>query len=145
MYSGAFVDASAFGQALLPVSLAGPGVLASAFRFASSQAFDPTLFSCCSGGSLSGVRGAFHPLDGLGEELLLADLSRFGVLCLVLESIEDPLGRASGVGRLGDLGPEFRGLHRVAYAAHDEACLLTSAGGASATGKSVAILERVKC
>jgi hypothetical protein len=32
---------------------------------------------------------------------------------------------------LGDLGPELRGLHRVALAAHDEPCLLTSAGGAS--------------
>jgi hypothetical protein len=63
----------------------------------------------------------------------------------VFESVEDPLRRAAGVGRSGDLGPQFRGVHRVAHAPHDEPCLLTSAGGASATGKSVAILERVKC
>ena len=36
MHSGAFVDASAFGQAELPVALAGSGVLAPAFHFASS-------------------------------------------------------------------------------------------------------------
>ena len=91
------------------------------------------------------MRGAFHPLDGLGEELLLADLPRFGVLGLVFESVQNPIRHAVGVGRLGDLGPEFRGLHRVAHAAHDEPCLLTSAGGASATGKSVERVEEDSC
>ena len=145
MHSGAFVDASAFGQAELPVALPGPGVLAPAFHLASSYAFDPPLFGCRSRGSPAGVRGAFHPLDGLSEELLLADLVRFRVLGLVLESVQDPLRHAAGVGRLGDLGPEFRGVHRVAYAAHDEPCLLTSAGGASATGKSVERVEEDSC
>ena len=145
MHSGALVDASAFGQALLPVALPGPGVLAPAVDFAATCAFDPSLFGYRPGGSLAGVRGTFHPLDGLSEELVLADLMRFRVLGLVLESVEDPLGHAVGVGRLGYLGPEFRGLHRVAYAAHDEPCLLTSAGGASATGKSVERVEEDSC
>ncbi len=81
----------------------------------------------------------------MSEELLLADLPRFRVLGLVLESVQDPLRHAAGVGRFGDLGPEFRGLRRVAHAAHDEPCLLTSAGGASATGKSVERVEEDSC
>ncbi len=51
------------------------------------------------------MRGAFHPLDRLGEELLLAELPRFGVLGLVFESVEDSFRRAGWVSRSGDLGP----------------------------------------
>lgn len=134
MHAGAVVDASGFDQASLAVALPGAGVLVLAFHLASPHAFDPSLFGHRPGGSRSGVRGAFHPLDRLGEELLLADLPRFGVLGLVLEPVEDLLRRAARVSRSGDLSPQLRGLHRVMHAAHDEPCLLTSAGGASGTG-----------
>src|SRR5271169_241444 len=97
MHPGAFVDASPFGTALRSVALAGAGVLAPAFHLASAHAFDSALFGYRSRGSLSGVRGAFHSLDGLGEKLLFADLLRFGVLGLVFESVEDLLRGAAGV------------------------------------------------
>jgi len=82
-------------------------------HLASSYGFDSPLFRRGVCEPLSSMRSAFHPLDRLGEGLLVAGLERVRVVGLVLESAQDLRRRAARVSRSGDLGPQVCGLHRA--------------------------------
>jgi hypothetical protein len=89
--------------------------------------------------------GATHELDGAGEELLLVRLPGFGGLSLAFELPEHLLSRALRVSRAFDAREQLDGLRLVPLAPHDVPPPLTSAGGASATGMSVGLVEAFGC
>jgi len=104
-------------------------------HLASSYGFDSPLFRRGVCEPLSSMRSAFHPLDRLGEGLLVAGLERVRVVGLVLESAQDLRRRAA---RSADRVTSVRRCAAcIALAAHDEPCAVTSAGAARGMGRLV--------
>ena len=93
----------------------------------------------------AGLLRTAHEFDCPGEELLFLYLPSLGGLGCAFEQLDLARRRALRIRRTKHAREKLGRAHFTLLAAHDAPPLLTSAGSASGTGKSVAILERVKC
>ncbi len=145
VHAGALVDASCLCPPAFGVALARQRVLVAALLLVSAVILDSSARGRRSRRGSAGVLRTAHQFDGPGEELLFLYLPSLGGLGRAFEPLDLSRRGALRVRRAAHAREKLGRARCTLLAAHDAPPLLTSAGSASGTGKSVAILERVKC